>query len=60
MAKQNDEKGVAYVSAALNGSHGPDAEFAAATAITTAVEHGYDDDPARVAETLRVLLSDEN
>jgi hypothetical protein len=60
MAKRNNhDNDQTYVQTVLSGDLGPRAQAEAETAVTTAVEHGYDDDPARVADTLRALLSDD-
>lgn len=59
MAKRSDEQDVAYLEAALDGDLGPHVQDEAGTAVMIAIEHGYDDDAAQVAETLRGLLAGE-
>ena len=44
-----------FLVCALLGGHGPSWEDAADTAMTTAIEHGYAEDPDRVLAAARAL-----
>jgi hypothetical protein len=56
MAKQNHEKDVAYGRPRRTV---PSAQTRRTRRGPTAIEHGYNDDAAQVAETLRAMLADE-